>query len=397
MNRPYKICTRCVMDTSAMDITFDDHGACSYCTRFLRDSARILHGDPAKRREDLEKFVAAVKAGGKGRKYDCIIGVSGGVDSSWGLVQAVRLGLRPLAVHMDNGWNSELAQHNIANLVRGLGVDLYTHVIDWDEYRNLMQAFFDADVIDVELLYDNAMLAVNYQQATRQGLKFILAGSNTATEGMSLPPRWRWLKMDRRNIEALGHRFGGVRLKSFPSIGVLGYVWQEFVARRNWIPFIDFFEYNKFDALRMLQEEFGYKPYPYKHYESIFTRFYQGYLLPKKFGVDKRRTHLGTLVATGQMSREAALKDLEGLPYPSEKALDEDRRYFLKKMGWTREDLDAYIARPEKRHDVYPTEKRLWDFFFSDHEGRKGYKAAKAAYRMLRGLYRGAVRHLRSR
>src|SRR5215510_469610 len=184
MTKTYQECTRCVMDTSASDITFDERGVCNYCSEYIERFHGVLNMGQAAREEGLNRFVAQVKAAGIGKLYDCIIGVSGGVDSSWVLVKAVELGLRPLAVHMDNGWNSELAQNNIANLVRGLGVDLYTHVIDWDEYRNLMQAFFDADVIDVELLYDNAMMAVNYDQATRYGLKYILAGSNQSTEGM---------------------------------------------------------------------------------------------------------------------------------------------------------------------------------------------------------------------
>ncbi|OXR47860.1 ExsB family protein, partial [Pusillimonas sp. T2] len=172
------------MDTSASDIRFDANGVCNYCTDFLARSSHIIHAESGTKQRQLEAFVERIKREGHGKRYDCIVGVSGGVDSSWVLVQVVELGLRPLAVHMDNGWNSELAQNNIANLVQGLGVDLYTHVIDWPEYRALMQAFFDADVIDVELLYDNAMLAVNYQQAEAHGVKWILSGSNQATEGM---------------------------------------------------------------------------------------------------------------------------------------------------------------------------------------------------------------------
>lgn len=193
MTRPYQICSRCVMDTSAIDITFDEDDVCNYCSNFIEKYGHILNKNPDQRRHDLNTFVAQVKKQGKGRQYDCVIGISGGVDSSWALVQAAKLGLRPLAVHMDNGWNSELAQNNIANLVRGLGIDLYTHVINWTEYRSLMQAFFDADVVDVELLYDNAMYAVNYQQAAKHGIKFILAGTNRATEGMPLPENWNWL------------------------------------------------------------------------------------------------------------------------------------------------------------------------------------------------------------
>jgi len=175
------------MDISAADIFFDAKGICNFCTEFLREKSNIIFEDLKKKEEKLKYFIKKVKEEGKEKKYDCIVGVSGGVDSSWTLAKVKELGLRPLVVHMDNGWNSELAQNNIANLVQNLQVDLYTHVINWNEYRELMQAFFEADVIDVELLYDNAMLAVNYQQANKYGVKYILSGSNSSTEGMRMP------------------------------------------------------------------------------------------------------------------------------------------------------------------------------------------------------------------
>ncbi|MBT5632665.1 MAG: N-acetyl sugar amidotransferase [Nitrospina sp.] len=349
------------MDTSAGDIYFDKNNICNYCSDFIERYGHILDKDPEQRRHELDILLAEVKKQGKGKQYDCVIGISGGVDSSWALVQAVRHGLRPLAVHMDNGWDSELAQNNIANLIKGLGVDLYTHVINWNEYRSLMQAFFDADVIDVELLYDNAMLAVNYQQSAEHGIKYILAGSNQATEGMRLPKGWTWLKFDKRNIKSIGNRFGNTRLKTFPSIGTLEFVYYEFVRKIRWIPFLDNFEYNKLEATDILKHEFGYKPYPFKHYESIFTRFFQGYILPNKFKVDKRRVHLGTLVTSGQMTREQAISGLEGIAYPSERALEDDKIYFTKKMGWTLQKLQDYINRPPKHHAVYPSEKMFWD------------------------------------
>jgi N-acetyl sugar amidotransferase len=349
------------MDTSALDITFDEHGVCNYCSEMLSRASSVLFWDAVQRRQTLDVLVEKVKKNGKGKPYDCIIGVSGGVDSSMALVRAIELGLRPLAVHMDNGWNSELAQNNIANLVRSLGVDLYTHVIDWDEYRQLMQAFLDADVIDIELLYDNAMLAVNYQRAAKYGLRYILSGVNTVTEGMAMPKTWNWFKYDKRNIQAVGRQFGGVQLRTFPAIGVIDYGWCTLVRGILWIPFLDYFAYNKSDTLDRLKREYGYKPYPYKHYESIFTRFYQGYILPKKFGVDKRRLHLSTLIVSRQMSRGEALETLEDMPYPSGKALEEDILYFIKKMNWTRAQLDEYISRPERRHTDFPSEKPLWD------------------------------------
>jgi N-acetyl sugar amidotransferase len=355
--RPYQQCTRCVMDTTAAEITFDVNGICNFCTEFLERSSHIIHEDEQLKKKRLERFLETVKNAGKGKTYDCVVGVSGGVDSSWTLAEVKRLGLRPLAIHMDNGWNSELAQNNIANLVQGLGLDLFTHVIDWEEYRALMQAFFDADVIDVELLYDNAMLAVCYQQARKFGVRYILSGSNQATEGMRMPKAWNWYKRDVQNIKALAKRFGGVRIRTFPTHSTFDFILDEFVRGIRWFPFLDYLPYNKFEALNVLERDYGYKRYPFKHYESIFTRFYQGFILPRKFGVDKRLLHLGTLVAAGQISREEAIEGLAGIPYPSQQDLESDIRYFIKKMGWSEADLAAYIARPEVRHDVYGSEK----------------------------------------
>jgi len=356
----YRMCTRCVMDITANDIVFDDTGVCSYCTDFLERSAHVIFQNPETRRRELDDLVRRVKDDGAGKQYDCIVGVSGGVDSSWALVKAVELGLRPLAVHMDNGWNSELAQSNIANLVRKLNVDLYTYAIEWAEYRSLMQAFFDADVIDVELLYDNAMLAVNYNQAEKFGIRYILAGTNQATEGIRVPSNWNWCKHDKRNIKAIGKMFGNIDIKTFPAFGTLDRILNEFVRKIRWVSFLDYMEYNKFKSMEKLQLEFSYKPYPYKHYESIFTRFYQGYILPEKFGVDKRKLHLATLVVSGQITREEAIRALKDSPYPTIDELEQDKNYFLKKMRWTDAQLADYLERPEKAHDSYPSEKRFF-------------------------------------
>lgn len=354
-----QVCTRCVMDTSAAEIKFDENGICSFCREFQARAGAVLVPDRVLRQAKLDLVVNDIKRRGRGKKYDCVVGVSGGVDSSWVLVNAVRMGLRPLAVHMDNGWNSELAQNNIANLVRGLGVDLLTHVISWPEYRGLMQAFFDADVIDVELLYDNAMLAVNFQQATKINTRYILSGANNATEGMGLPKAWAWCKMDKRNIKDLGSR-QRIRLRTFPAIGTIEYVWNIIVRRRRWVWFLDYLDFNKAEALAELQAKFDYKPYPYKHYESVFTRFYQGFILPEKFGVDKRKLHFSNLIMSNQMTREEALEGLRGIPYASEAALEADKTYFLKKMGWTRAQLDEYIRRPRRSHADFASEAQLF-------------------------------------
>ncbi|ATI01010.1 MULTISPECIES: N-acetyl sugar amidotransferase [Alcaligenes] len=360
MNQHYQVCSRCVMDTSARDIVFNSDGVCNYCTDLEASTKNTLGLAPEEKERRLQALVAEVKAQGKGKPYDCIVGVSGGVDSSWVLVKAVELGLRPLAVHMDNGWNSELAQNNIENLINGLGVDLYTHVIDWHEYRKLMQAFFDANVVDIELLYDNAMTAVNYQQAAKYGLKHLLAGTNEATEGMQIPESWNWFKFDKKNIRSIAKRFSDVKIETFPLFGIGEYIRYAVLQKIRWVSILDLMEFNKFSAMQQLQERYSYKPYPYKHYESIFTRFYQGYILPEKFGVDKRRVHMSTLIVTGQMSRDEALADLEKIPYHSQRELDEDKQYFLKKMGWAPAQLEAYIKAPAVSHDYYPSDLARW-------------------------------------
>lgn len=355
-----RVCTRCVMDVTAREITFDEEGRCNYCSEFIARAGVELFKDPTQRQADLEQLVQRLRTEGQGHRYDCVMGLSGGVDSSSAIVRAVELGLRPLAVHMDNGWNSELAQSNIEHLVRGLDVDLVTYVIDWREYRALMQAFFAADVIDIELLYDNAMYAVNYQQAHRWRTRWILAGTNLATEGMRIPAAWNWLKYDKRNIKALRRSFDSGSLRSFPAIGTLAYSWNLLVRRVQWVSFLDYFEFNKAEAIAELQRDFNYKPYPHKHYESVFTRLYMGYILPMKFDVDMRKVDYSNLIVSGQMTREEALHLLATPPYPSQRDLDRDIAYFQKKLGWTPEEWAHYLARPERSHLDFSSERGLY-------------------------------------
>lgn len=354
-------CSRCVMNSTVVDLILDEKGICNYCSEFEERSnlVQLRNGTSS---SDLTDFLEKVKRNGKGKKYDCIIGVSGGVDSSFVLIEAVRLGLRPLAVHMDNGWNSELAQNNISNIVSKLGIDLYTHVIDWEEYRSLLGSFLDSDVIDIELLYDNAMLSVNYRLAQKFNLKYILSGSNQATEGMRMPKSWSWLKFDSRNIKGINRKFNNIRIKSFPLISIWNYAYASLVRRIEWVPFLDYMDYNKESALIELESKFNFKRYPYKHYESIFTRFYQGFILPTKFGVDKRIIHLSTLIMTNQISRHEAKLILTSEPYESKEKLEEDYKYFLKKMNITKEEFMIYLSRPEISHDSYASSIRLWRF-----------------------------------
>jgi len=342
------------MDETAGDIEFDSLGNCNYCNEYFKSRPWVSEQSQSLNKdESLQKFVKSVSLAGAGKPYDCIVGVSGGVDSSWVLVNAVRLGLRPLAVHMDNGWNSNLAVSNISNLIQELGVDLFTYVIDWQEYKGLMEAFFKADVIDIELLYDNALHEVCYSQAKKYGLKYILSGSNFSTEGTKMPEAWispnKW---DGRNIRNIG-KLSGAKIKTFPLFTSWKWLKYTYLDGIKWIPFLDLLDFRKESALRELEGDYGYTRYPYKHYESVFTRFYQGYILPKKFGVDKRRVHLSALVLSDQLSRQDAIDDLSKSPYPSERELDIDMNFFLKKMGWTREGLEQYLRRPGVPHSKY--------------------------------------------
>ncbi len=360
----YQVCKRCVMDTTAKNINFDSMGVCNFCNDFFKLDTFFTFSS-LKKKELLEDLIRKIKK--PKLKYDCIIGLSGGVDSSYTLVRAVELGLKPLAVHMDNGWNSELANNNIFNLVKKLNVDLYTHVIDWDEYKNLMLAFFKSDVIDVELLYDNAMLGVNFTQALKHKTKFILSGTNTSTEGMRIPKNWSWFKNDAKNIKYLGKKFMNQKLKTFPSYGTFDYIYCSFLKKIKWVTFLDYFDYKKEDALKLLESKYDFKPYGYKHYESIFTRFYQAYILPKKFGVDKRKLHLSNLIITNQLDRGEAIKILEESPYPSQDLEKADLAYFLKKMDWTHQNLEDYIKRNRVEHSDYKSELPMWNFLKTVH------------------------------
>ena len=361
MSQEYKQCTRCIMDTSAREIRFDENGLCNYCTDFLRIRDDRFNKKVKYHENDLQKFVKKIKDDGKDNEFDCVVGISGGVDSSWALVKSVECGLRPLAVHMDNGWNSELAQENISNLTSHLKVELYTHVIDWFEYRSLMQSFFNANVIDIELLYDNAMEGTCYQQAHKFKIKYILTGANYATEGMQIPKSWNWYKRDARNIRSINSKFNNVEIRTFPLISTVDTLRYEYINNIKWYPFLDYFEYNKEKSIKFMETNYSYKRYPFKHYESIFTRFYQGYILPKKFKVDKRILHYSTLIMSSQISREDAIKKMQNIPYESEELMLKDLNYFLKKMEWKAEDLNRYIDLPEIKHTAYQSELILFN------------------------------------
>lgn len=359
--RPYQICVRCVMDTSDPDITFNDSGLCSHCQRYdrmVRDSvARAQRGE---RETELASIVETMKAAGKGREYDCIMGLSGGVDSSYVAYTAKRLGLRPLAVHFDSGWNSELAVNNIENIVKKLDIDLHTHVVDWDEMRDLQLAFFKASVANCDIPTDHAFPAVLYHEAARLGIKYILSGSNYATEFI-LPSAWGYQSADLVHLRDIHKKFGQRPLRHYPQIGFISqYLWYPYVRGIKTVRPLNYIRYNKQDAKNTIAAQLGWRDYGGKHYESVFTRFFQGYYLPMKFGYDKRRAHLSSLINSGQETRAHALAELEKPTYDPELQAT-DKKFIAKKLGVSDAEFDAIIAQPPRDYSDYASIAPLFD------------------------------------
>lgn len=346
----YRMCTRCVMDTTDPEIVFDENGVCNHChtyDRLVRE--HIVDGEAGRRR--LEKLVNDIKRAGRGKQYDCIIGVSGGVDSTYVAYLVKQFGLRPLAVHLDNGWDSELAVKNIEETLKRLGIDLYTEVLDWEEFRDLQAAFLKASTPDSEIPTDHAIVAILGNMAAKFRIKYILIGNNVRTE-THLPRAWSQGHFDWKYIRELHKRFGTRPLKTFPHFDFFTYYLRMLTQKR--IAILDYVNYSKKEALRVLQDELGWRYYSGKHYESIYTRFYQGYILPVKFGFDKRRCHLSSLICSGEMTREQALEELR-IPTYSPSMQEEYREYVAKKLGFSDEAFTAMMNAPKTSYWDYPS------------------------------------------
>lgn len=369
----YRICSRCVMDTTDPEILFDDRGICSHCHAYAR-LARTLLLDDAAREARLEAIVADARKAGRGRDYDCIIGVSGGSDSTYVAHVAKRqLGLRPLAVHMDNGWNSTLAVTNIRNTLEVLGIDLVTEVLDWDEFRNLQLAFLRASTPDAEIPTDHGITAVLMRAARRHRVKYIFGGSNISSEGI-MPLAWSRGIRDWRYIRAVNDAFGEAPLRSFPHFTILEFASFFALSRHRWIDILNFVPYVKEEAMKTVERELGWVYYGGKHYESVYTRFFQAYILPRKFWADKRKGHLSTLVCSGQLTREQALAILQE-PTCDAALLKQDREFVIKKLGISEEEFEAIMALPPKSFWDYPSYERSW-----------WYAGARWLYRAPRAL-----------
>lgn len=347
-----QVCARCVMDTTEPEIRFDENGICNHCTEAIERMAQQLL-PPADREIALAQLAEKIKTEGKGKEYDCVIGVSGGVDSTTVAYTVKQLGLRPVAVHFDNGWDSELAVANIRSTMEKLGIDLITHVVDWEEFRDLQLAFLKASVANCEIPTDHGITALLFKTASRYGIRFILSGSNLVTEAI-MPISWGHYNQDLRHIKAINKRFGRSSLRTMPTISLFGYFYYVLVKRIRQIPFLNYVQYDRDGAKKLIAEELGWRDYGGKHYESVWTRFFQGYYLPVKFGFDKRKAHYSTLICSGGMTRDQALKLLAEPTYP-EALLKEDMQFVMKKFGLSQSDFDALMDAPRMQHTAYPS------------------------------------------
>ena len=341
-----KVCSKTVMDNSDPDIQFDADGVSNWWHDYHAEVAR--RPTPDARDRLLEEALEKVRAGGRGKPYDCLLGLSGGVDSSYMAYLCKQWGLRPLVLHFDNGWNDELAVANIETIVKKLGYTLETFVMNWPEFRDLQRAYFKASVIDLDVPTDHMIFGALYRVARERGIKYILSGSNFATEWL-LPRAWYFPKGDLVNLKGIHRAYGERPLKSLPKIGVWQKAYYERLLGIREIPMLELIPYSKREAKRVLMVELGWRDYGGKHYESVFTRFYQGYILPTKFGVDKRKAHLSNLILNGEMTRDEALAELQK-PTDEPARQQADKRYVAKKLGWSEREFEDVLAIPPRSH-----------------------------------------------
>jgi N-acetyl sugar amidotransferase len=348
------------MDTTDPNISFDENGICDNCVGFYKDVLPNWHTDKRGRAE-LESIVAKIKKSGKGKDFDCILGISGGVDSSYMLHIAVKeFGLRPLAFHVDGGWNSELAVNNIEVLIEKLGLDLYTEVIDWDEMRDFQLAYFKSGVSYIDLPQDHAFIAALYNFANKYNIKYILNGGNISTECVRNPFEWGYYGTDIVNINDIHSRFGTIPLKNYPLSPILKHkVYLRYIKGIKVVKPMNYFPYIKKDAVKLLSETYGWREYPQKHFESRFTKFYEGYWLPVKFGYDTRKTQYSSLILTGQMTRNEAIEKLKVPAYDPE-TIAEEFKYIATKLNITEEELRSYLNAPNKTYKDYKNQVKMF-------------------------------------
>jgi len=356
----YQICTNCVMDTTDSNIVFDAKGVCDHCNTFYQKILPNWHTDGRGRRE-LEDIAEKIRTQGQGQEFDCIIGISGGVDSSYlTYIAKEEMGLRPLVFHVDAGWNSQEATNNIGQLIDKLGLDLYTEVIDWEEMRDLQLAFFKAGVPHIDTPQDHAFFAMMYRFAVEHDVKYILTGANYSTECIRNPVEWMYFQSDSIQLKDIHRQFGTWPLKTFPMTSILWHkVYLPYVKGIKVVKPLNYVPYKRQAAIDLLKEKFGWEHYGQKHFESRFTKFYESYWLYKKFGYDTRKVQYSSLILTGQMTREEALERLKKPPY-DEETIGQEMEYVATKLGISVEELQGYMDAPNKSYRDYRSQESIY-------------------------------------
>lgn len=358
--KEYRICTNCVMDTSDSLIEFDANGMCDHCHNFYENIKPMWHPDQSGM-EKLKPLIEKIKAEGKGKEYDCLIGLSGGLDSSFVAYYAKeKFGLRPLLLHVDAGWNTPVSINNVRCIVDGLGLDLETFVVDWEEMKDLQLAFLKSQVPDADTPQDVAFFSVLYNYASKNNIKYILTGGNYSTECVREPLEWgSYYATDVTFVKDVHKKYGKKKLKRFPLSDILKYkIFYRYFKGIKVLKPLDLMPYFKEAAIAELNEKFGWQPYQHKHHESYFTRFFETYWLPEKFGYDKRRAHFSSLILTGQMTRDEALERLSR-PEVSDEIMEQDKNFICSKLGISREELQNIFEGENKTFRDYKNKFKI--------------------------------------
>lgn len=341
------------MDTSDSTLQFDARGRCQYCCNYYEKIEPNWHPNERGLKE-IAPLIEKIKRDGRNRDHDCIIGVSGGLDSSYvAYLAKEKFGLRPLIFHCDTGWNSELGVSNIQKMIEGLHLDLVTEVVNWEEMKDLQRAFFLSQVAFVDTPQDLALFSAMYNFAARNGYKYVITGGNIATECVRESLEWTYFSTDLVQVRDIHGKFGTRPLKTFPLCDIMKYrIYYRWVKGMRVVKLLDSVPYIKKDAMRELSAKFGWQPYPQKHYESRFTRFYESFWTPKKFGYDKRRAYLSSEILSGQLTREEALARL-ATPELDEETMAHEFEYVATKLGWTVAEFDEIFRSPNKSWKDY--------------------------------------------
>ena len=352
----YQVCNFCIMDNiSDPDIFFDEKGECNYCKLYKQIQKSRFISDKIENETKLKLLVDEIKKDGKTKEFDCIIGLSGGEDSTYVAYLSKQLGLRPLAIHLDNGWNSELAVENISRCLKKLNIELFTYIINWEEFRDLQLSFLKASTPDAEIPTDHAISALFYKMALKFDIKYFLIGDNFRTESI-LPPSWTNGIDDWIYIKNIHRKFGKIKLKTYPHYTYFQKRYFQHIIKR--ISILDYFEYDRIKVNQILKDELGWQTYPCKHFESIYTRFFQGYILPIKFKIDKRKAHLSNLIYSNNITREEAIKQLNNNPYTNSMQ-ENDKIFVLKKLNISETEFDKLMNLPIKSYYDYPNMLKL--------------------------------------